>query len=235
MAIFLTGDTHGDTDIHKLSVKRWPEGIQLTKNDYLIILGDFGLVWDNTPQPSEIYWTWWLSNKPWTTLFVCGNHENHPRLYALEQVDMFGSKVGKVSDSIFHLKRGHIYTIEDKKFFVMGGAQSIDKPYRTEGKSWWPEEIPSWSEMDFGLQNLEQNQYSVDYIIAHTAPSSIARMYLESLGLRTDYNEKRDPTEKYLEHVCQSTQFKDFYCGHWHENKDFGKYHMLYENIVRLP
>lgn len=117
----------------------------------------------------------------------------------------------------------------------MGGAHSIDKPYRTEGKSWWPEEIPSWSEMDFGLQNLEQNQYSVDYIIAHTAPSSIASMYLESLGLRTDYNEKRDPTEKYLEHVCQSTQFKDFYCGHWHENKDFGKYHMLYENIVRLP
>jgi len=233
MATFLTGDTHGDTDIHKLSAKRWPEGVKLTKNDYLIILGDFGLVWDNTPSPTESYWTWWLSNKPFTTLFVCGNHENHPRLYALEQIDMFGSKVGKVSDSIFHLKRGHIYTIEGKKFFVMGGAQSIDKATRTEGKSWWPEEIPSWSEMDLGLQNLEQHQYSVDYILAHTAPSSIAETYLKSIGLCREIG-RVDPTEKYLEHVCQNTTFNSLWCGHWHDNIDFGKYHMLYENIVKL-
>lgn len=234
MRVYLTGDTHGEIDIRKLGSKRWPESRTLKKTDYLIILGDFGLVWDNIPSATEKYWTRWLSERPFTTLFVCGNHENHPRLYALEQIDMFGSKVGKVSNSIFHLKRGHIYIIENKKFFVMGGAQSIDKASRKEGISWWPEEIPSWAEMDFGLQNLETHQYSVDYILTHTAPVSIARMYLGSLGLSTDSTEKRDPTEKYLEHVCLSTKFNDMYMGHWHDNKDFGKYHMLYENIVRL-
>jgi hypothetical protein len=148
---------------------------------------------------------------------------------------MFGSKVGKVSDSIFHLKRGHIYTIENNKFFVMGGAQNTDKESRIEGTSWWPEEVPSWSEMDFGLQNLETHQYSIDYILAHTAPSSIAKMYLESLGLKINFHEVRDPTEKYLEHVCQNTQFLDFYCGHFHDDVDYEKYHIVYQNIVRLP
>ena len=233
MSIYLTGDTHGDIDIRKLGFKRWPESRTLKKTDYLIILGDFGLVWGNIPSATEKYWTRWLSERPFTTLFVCGNHENHPRLYALEQVAMFGSKVGKVSDSIFHLKRGHIYTIEDKKFFVMGGAQSIDKHLRIEGVSWWPEEVPSWAEMDLGLQNLQEHQYSVDFILAHTAPVSLAQTYLKSLGF--NYMEEQvDPTSKYLEHVCQITTFEKYFCGHWHENRDFGRYQMLDEDIVRI-
>ena len=42
--IYITGDTHGDIDIHKLTAGRWPEGRKLTKDDVLIITGDFGLV-----------------------------------------------------------------------------------------------------------------------------------------------------------------------------------------------
>ena len=44
MAIFVTGDTHREHDFAKLEffAKRNP---QLTKNDYVIIAGDFGGVW----------------------------------------------------------------------------------------------------------------------------------------------------------------------------------------------
>jgi len=42
--IFLTGDTHGD--IRRLNAASFFEQKEMTKDDYLIILGDFGLVWD---------------------------------------------------------------------------------------------------------------------------------------------------------------------------------------------
>ena len=44
--IFVTGDTHGDYDWHKLTSKSFPEQKELTKDDYVIIVGDFGGVWD---------------------------------------------------------------------------------------------------------------------------------------------------------------------------------------------
>ena len=43
--IFVTGDTHGDYDIAKLNTHNFPVQRELTKEDYLIIAGDFGCVW----------------------------------------------------------------------------------------------------------------------------------------------------------------------------------------------
>ena len=60
--ILVTGDTHANIDIHKLSSKKFPLGNSLTRKDYLIICGDFGLVWDNSKK--EKWWREWLNNKP---------------------------------------------------------------------------------------------------------------------------------------------------------------------------
>ena len=131
--IYVTGDMHGGIDIHKMSTKRFPEQKTMTKNDYVIVCGDFGLVWDKPGDKyynEQQYWIKWLNSKPFTTLFVDGNHENFDILNALPEVEMFGNVVGKVSDSIYHLKRGRVYTIDGKKIFTMGGAYSHDKEYR---------------------------------------------------------------------------------------------------------
>lgn len=42
--IYATGDVHGD--VRRFSTDIFPEQREMTKNDYVIILGDFGLVWD---------------------------------------------------------------------------------------------------------------------------------------------------------------------------------------------
>ena len=99
----------------------------------------------------------WLDEKPWTTLFIDGNHENHTRLDKLPLVDMFGSKVGKVNDNIFHLQRGHVYIIEGKKFFTFGGGYSIDKARRITNESWWEREMPNYAEYELGLDNLKKH------------------------------------------------------------------------------
>ena len=168
MSIYVTGDTHGRFE--RFSNKSWPGGRSFTEDDIVIVAGDFGLLWSSAPDEQELYWRKWLTSKPWTLLAVDGNHENHPRLNSLPRVPMYGGTVGVIDRNIFHLRRGEIYTIQGKKFFTFGGANSIDKATRIMGVSWWPEEIPSYAETEYGLTNLEKHQYSVDYIISHTAP-----------------------------------------------------------------
>lgn len=46
MSIFMTGDTHGD--FSRLRPAAFREQGGLTKDDYLIICGDFGGVWDGS-------------------------------------------------------------------------------------------------------------------------------------------------------------------------------------------
>lgn len=80
MAIYITGDTHGDIDIFKLNKKEFKIQNHLTKSDYVIICGDFGLVFDLYESQRERDLLKWLNDRPWTTLFVDGNHENFNRL-----------------------------------------------------------------------------------------------------------------------------------------------------------
>lgn len=229
--IYLTGDLHGDNDRDKLSSDNFPDGCDLDENDYVIVLGDFGVIWKAVADNIERKLIDWFDNKkPWTTLFVDGNHEMHPRLYDLPKKKKFGGIVGKVSDSIYHLKRGEVYTIHGKKFFTFGGAVSIDKLYRTEGLSWWPEEVPSNKECEYGLKQLDKHGNKVDYILSHTCPSSLVDK-LSTLYVGDKFN---DPTCEYLQTVVEQTEFEKLYFGHFHQNRKYGKYNCLYGNIERL-
>jgi hypothetical protein len=51
----------------------FPEQKDMTKDDYVIVCGDFG-IWDDSKR--KRYWLKWLDEKPFTTLFVDSNHEN---------------------------------------------------------------------------------------------------------------------------------------------------------------
>jgi hypothetical protein len=242
--IYITGDTHGNQGynggrdlVDKLSTSNFPEGNNLSKKDYIIITGDFGFIFSNTPffQPSkeEKYWLDWLDQKPWTTLFVDGNHENFERLYNIPEIDMFGEKVGAVNDSVFHLKRGRIYNINGNKIFTFGGAKSIDKHMRTEGISWWPLEEPTTAEMMLGLKNLESVGNKVDYIITHTAPSSVATL-MDQSQLLSKYQPYA--LTKYLDTVKSKVDFKKWYFGHFHDDEEFeeGKFVLLYKRVIPI-
>lgn len=107
--MYITGDLHGYLEISKLNSKRFPHNKSLTKEDYLIIAGDFGLVWDH--KNDELYWRKWLGRKNFTTLFIDGNHENFSLLNAYQVEGWNGGKVHRISDSIIHLMRGQVFNI----------------------------------------------------------------------------------------------------------------------------
>jgi hypothetical protein len=116
----------------------------------------------------------------------------------------------------YHLKRGEIYEINDKKILTLGGALSIDKQQRTEGLSWWREELWSKDEENYCLENLDKNDWKVDYVLSHTCPDSCI------YHLMGENNPKfNDPVAKFLEYIFANLDFKEWRFGHFHLDKEF--------------
>ena len=242
--IYITGDTHGDFDIHKLAAGRWPEGRKLTKDDVLIIAGDFGLVFSSYEDETERYWLDWLDECPWTTLFIDGNHENFDRLYMLPCEERYGGTVGVVRPSVFHLRRrGHVYTIADKRFWCFGGATSIDKKHRTEGRSWWFQEEPTDEQMAYGLSQIEEYGGKFDYVVTHDCPSRVLYSCWDKFGLHNSID-KITPGRagRYLEQVADLVSAKCWYFGHYHTDCSYEceteagnmRFRAVYEDVVRI-
>lgn len=223
--IFVTGDTHANIDIGKLSVKNFPKQKDLSKSDYLIVCGDFGLVWDGSAR--EIWWQNWLTEKNFTTLWIDGNHENFDILREFPLTEKFGGLVREIAPDIFHLDRGQVLTIGGKKIFVMGGARSHDIEYRTEHISWWEQEMPNRQEMERAIESLDRNNWKVDYVLTHCAPRSIQSMLSEWY--------ENDPLVSFLERIRQDLNFKHWYFGHYHQDKQINdKFTVLYNTIVPI-
>lgn len=231
----------------------FPEQQEMTRDDFVIVCGDFGL-WNN--DKTEKWWLKWLAEKNFTVLFVDGNHENFDRLYGdeFDIVDFYGGKAHKIQDNLYHLMRDYIFNICEKKIFAFGGAQSHDirdgimraenfpnkkalmaaynsrtkrgEMLRIDHISWWHQEMLSKEEMDFGLRNLEKNSNKVDYIISHCCPQQIAFLcgYF-----------KPDKLTEYFDRVCVKVDFSRWFFGHYHNKRRIlNKFIMLYEQILRI-
>ena len=223
--IYITGDIHGDIDIHKLTTQNFPQQRTMTKDDYLIICGDFGLLWDDSP--SEHYWLRWLSEKPFTTLWIDGNHENFDMLKKIPCRYKFDGVVQEVTPSVFHLMRGYVYTIDNLRFFTMGGATSHDKMYRREHYSWWQEELPSSADIVRAWETLKMANWNVDYVITHCAPTTIVNQ-ISTLHTPEEFTDC-------LDIISQSITFKHWYFGHYHIDKSFDDiFTAVYNNIRKL-
>lgn len=223
--IYVTGDTHIPIDIGKLNTSNFPQQKTMTKNDYVIICGDFGGIWSGGKD--DAYWLKWLKEKPFTTLFVDGNHENFNLLNQYPVTEWNGGLVHVINDSIIHLMRGQVFTIDGLKFFTMGGALSIDKARRKEGVSWWKEELPTHQEFETALDNLEKHSWTVDYVLSHT--TSLRNMeemvYIkESTSLNT-----------FFERLEERLVFNHWFFGHFHTDRTLReKYTCLYQAVIPI-
>jgi len=224
--IYITGDLHGSIDKSKLNTKNFPEQKSLTKNDYLIIAGDFGVIWDNSKE--QVWLLKWIASKNFTTLFIDGNHENFDLLNQYPITEWNGGKVHQINDSIYHLMRGQVFTIDNKTIFTFGGAESVDKQYRREFISWWRQELPSQAELCEGIDNLQEQNMVVDFIITHTAPTDVVK------ELKLDFEKIHDPTSAMLQEFKEITAFKHWYFGHFHTEQTVRNFTALYNNIVKL-
>lgn len=232
--IFITGDIHGSIDIHKFTKQNFPEGQDLTKDDYVIICGDFGLVWNGEDKRSGNYWLKWLDEQPWTTLFVDGNHEDFDLLNRYPVEKWNGGNIHKIRPSIYHLMRGEIFNIHGYTFFAFGGAFSHDRKYRQEGISWWQDELPTHDEVNNALNHLVEHQNKVDIILTHDAPIDVQNLLGMNHVDMSPYDCQYENICAFLQHIKNIVEYKAWFMGHYHVNQSYTKHHLLYLDIIEL-
>ena len=248
--IFATGDCHAN--FRRFEPAIFPEQKEMSREDYMIMCGDFGGVWfgderDNAELDK-------LERLPFTTLFVTGNHENFEALSKYPTEEWHGGRVRRIRPHVLHLLRGQIFDIEGYTFFSMGGASSHDisdgilEPddpelerkirvldmfgglYRVNHISWWKEELPSDEEYEEARRNLEAAGYAVDYVISHCAPSSVQD------EISPFY--QHDRLTEFFEDISRRMKFHYWLFGHYHDNRNIThngrEYVLLYEQIVRV-
>ncbi|CAM3258928.1 metallophosphoesterase [Paenibacillus lupini] len=227
--IYITGDIHGTISVAKrLNIKNFPKQRMLTKQDYVIITGDFGLVWKLDAE--DKFWLKWLNKqKTFTTLFIDGNHENFDLLESAYPIEEWnGGKVHKINDSVFHLMRGQVFHIDGLKFFTFGGAASHDKEYRTEGKSWWSREMPSEAEYEEGIQNLDRHNWAVDYVLTHTCSVDALEWLTHRFGLKYEV----DHMHSYFQVIQKRLKYRKWYFGHFHQDTELTHNQRLVHNDI---
>lgn len=164
LEVLFVGDTHGDLEF----IARVCEFAADHDVNNLIQCGDWGYLWPNhrdhvmfgskADELSVI-----LKHYDQTMRFLCGNHDWHPKLMELTG----GKRVAtEIAERVIYQPRGSVHQDTDgTRFLFMGGAASIDKAHRTEGKSWWPEETITKEDMVVALA-----QENIDVLVTHDAP-----------------------------------------------------------------
>ena len=188
--------------------------MKLKENDYIIVLGDMGLLWRHDMKDANSFIDFFEKNYKFNLYFIEGNHSNYKLLKLLKEDE---NGMGYISEHIRHLKRGREYFIENKSFLTIGGADSIDKFRRTEGLNWWKEETITQKD----IEKIEKKYY--DYVLSHTCPTSVFdeyKFYLCTLGNIVD---DTDPAYRIsgdkLEEVLKNIDFGHWWFAHYHVDK----------------
>lgn len=155
--VLVLGDMHGNLFSWGRTVI---PAIRRHRPDVIVQVGDFGFGWDENylealdcilddASAPDVVW-------------LDGNHEGFD---ALEEIGAFGAESAtRTSERTWYLPRGYTWEWQGRHCMSMGGAYSVDKPYRTPHVDWWPQEEIT----DADVQRA-QDAGHVDVLFAHDA------------------------------------------------------------------
>lgn len=213
--VLVVGDVHGCFENLK-------EVINTYQNiDNVIVCGDYG-IWNdfdpyNIPDNYNI-------DYPCPVYFIDGNHENHAALDTYER-----GKIHNIIGNLYFCAYGSVLNINGVKFLCCGGADSIDKQYRTPFVSWWPTECISESDQQF-LPDEE-----IDIVISHTAPSIICDQLSELSSNEWKGEKCSDPSTQYLDYVLEQYAPSAWFFGHWHTQFNSHLYNTEFFGLDMIP
>lgn len=203
--IYICGDVHGNFK----EVEWWLKHFAKTGNIFLH-LGDFGCGFVHDKKIESLANK--FSDAGCRCLVVAGNHDEP--IYFTENRKFSGG-------AIEFLPKTHFRKINDKGFLFLGGAISVDRYQRIEGRSWWRDE-------KFVLEEeYLKSVRGVDYIIAHSCPFYAKPLVTHKNGI-VDYYSQFDKTlikdleeegkllAKAVDIVKKENYIKGYYFGHFH-------------------
>lgn len=203
--VYVTGDIHGDlTRLKSKELRR------LKKNDYLIVCGDFGFIWDGSPAEKRVLK--WIGRRRFHVLFVEGSHDNYDLLLQYPKEPWMGGEVRRISGRLLHLCRGGVFAIDGHKVFAFGGGESGDADERSAGNTWWREELPTLEEIEEARKSLAAHGNKVDYIVTHQCSRRIKTF------LSLSENEA-NVMDVFFDEIRENCTFKKWFFGSLHIDK----------------
>ena len=198
--IFVTADTHGE--VERFEDKQLKK---VKKGDTLVVLGDFGFVWDDSDKEKKALAK--LAKKPFTTLFIDGLGDSFEVLNKYPDSVYCGAKAKEIArDKIYYIKRGEVAEIEGRKLLFFGGNDIYD-PDIVESF-----DDPTSADFENCSANLEKAADSVDYILTHIPSGRINRFInLDSYAT--------SETMDFFDLVAKDVEYKKWYFGCLHLDK----------------
>ncbi|WP_172982660.1 metallophosphoesterase [Phyllobacterium sp. SYP-B3895] len=197
------GDVHGKYDGYKAAIKNVPFSIQV---------GDMGVGFRTIRYGEEV----WARNPPFDRmskgrhLFIRGNHDNP------------------------EVCRRHKYWIPDGTavdgIFCLGGAVSIDRAYRTEGRDWWSDEECTTAELQDCVSRYVEMKPEI--VCTHECPESIAGEIMAAVNKTKVADGSR--TRQALETMLDHHQPRYWVFGHWHESMIFQRGRTTFQCLTEL-
>ena len=227
--IYLTGDTHGRFE----RIGAFCDKMQTDRDDILIILGDAGINFhaDARDNLRKEY----LARLPITLFCIHGNHERRPEsLDVYDEREWHGGQVFTEDryPNILFAKDGEIYDLDGQKAIAIGGAYSIDKAWRVEGRSWWPDEQPSPKIKSRVEQVLEKRGWSIEIVLSHTTPLKYEPTEVFIRGV--DQSKVDKSTEIWLDSIEDRLTYRKWYCGHYHTEKKIDRLQIMFNDYAAL-
>lgn len=214
--LLVAGDTHGNIDwigtLSKLAARHGCQGV--------IQLGDFGFwpdqkVWRDSLQ--AVINDRWLDavggvaarhNVWWRVLD--GNHDAHQLARAAYPDDDNGVRPIR-SGVLDWADRGAVWEWSGIRFGALGGAVSIDRQWRKEGRTWWPTEEISNDELATLIKRAGAD--GVDVLLTHDAPQRPAGVHeLADPQLAADCRR----SNRMVEQAIDATRPRLVMHGHYH-------------------
>ena len=228
--IYITGDKHRRFG----RLMEFCELAEPIREDVLIILGDAGINYFGTEK--DVALKRQLSELPIALFCVHGNHEMRPETIAnYQEMQWRGGTVYAEPEfpSLLFAKDGEVYEFAGRRCIVIGGAYSVDKPFRlANGLEWWANEQPSEETKQKVERRLNQENWKIDVVLSHTSPQKYIprEKFLAGVEQSTvDYS-----TEVWLDSIEERLIYDRWYCGHYHTRKVIDNMCFLFEDYLEF-
>lgn len=224
---YITGDTHGDFSRYLA----FADKIQPTEQDVMIVLGDAGL--NYYAGEKDAVRKRFVNSFPFTTFCIHGNHEIRPAdIPSYQTKEYCGGTVWYEEEypHILFAKDGEIFHFGEQACIAIGGAYSVDKYYRlARGWAWFPNEQPSAEIKAYVEQQLAKHRNQIDIVLSHTCPLKYEPTEVFLSGI--DQSSVDKSTEEWLDRIEERIDYKRWYCGHYHTEKEIDKMQFMFQGI----
>lgn len=156
-------------------------------------------------------------------IWVPGNHENYDRIERMEaenEADPFITMDQWGYERIHYAPRGARWEWWGKRFMAVGGAISVDRNWREEGKSYWPAEVVT----DANVEYANREPVGMDVIFTHDCPRGVpipgigpdSKQRPDEMAWPVDAMYDSQLSRNKMREIWEAHRPKLWYHGHFH-------------------